>query len=48
MRVLVDLNLSPAWVAAFSSLTAHTSVFESGALVTIDERNARVRVLPIR
>jgi len=121
MRVLVDVNLSPAWVAAFAShgidavhwttigdprapdeaimqygrehgyvvfthdldfgallaltrargpsvlqvrtqnvlpsaiaalvikvLTAHTSVFESGALVTIDERNARVRVLPIR
>lgn len=29
-------------------LEAHTSVFEAGALVTIDERNARIRVLPIR
>ena len=29
-------------------LTAHASVFEQGALVTVDERNARIRVPPVR
>ena len=29
-------------------LIAHASVFEAGALVTIDQQNARIRVLPIR
>ena len=29
-------------------LTAHTSLFEAFALVTLDERNLRVRVLPLR
>jgi hypothetical protein len=43
-------NVLPSAIAALviKVLTAHTSLFESGALVTIDERNARVRVLPIR
>jgi len=29
-------------------LTTHASLIEAGALVTVDERNARIRVLPIR
>jgi predicted nuclease of predicted toxin-antitoxin system len=29
-------------------LTMHASLMEAGALVTVDERDARIRVLPIR
>jgi predicted nuclease of predicted toxin-antitoxin system len=43
-------NVLPTAIAALTIqvLTAHTSVFEAGALVTVDERSARIRVLPIR
>jgi len=29
-------------------VTEHTAALEAGALVTVDERNARVRILPVR
>ena len=43
-------NVLPNAIAelVINVLNAHTSMFEAGALVTIDERNARIRVLPIR
>jgi predicted nuclease of predicted toxin-antitoxin system len=69
VKVLVDVNLPPAWTGVLAEhhiaavhwtsvgdpraadaelmLTEHGAALESGALVTVDERAARVRVLPI-
>jgi predicted nuclease of predicted toxin-antitoxin system len=43
-------NVLPGAIAdlVMKVLIAHASVFDPVALVTVDERNARVRVLPIR
>jgi predicted nuclease of predicted toxin-antitoxin system len=56
MKILIDMNLSPTWVAVFanienlviSALRQFESELELGALVTIDRVQSRARILPIR
>ncbi|MDR1989612.1 MAG: DUF5615 family PIN-like protein [Acidobacteriaceae bacterium] len=59
MTILVDMNLSPAWVAALNDAGIEASHWSAvgaatatdadieGALVTIDSMRTRVRVLPL-
>lgn len=59
MKVLIDMNLSPRWIRGvdLQPSTIGVSVIrafhqmelelESGALVTIDPKRTRLRVLPL-
>jgi predicted nuclease of predicted toxin-antitoxin system len=55
MKLLVDMNLSPSWVAALAdsgqviaALLQMALELEDGALLTIDTSRTRVRVLPLQ
>jgi predicted nuclease of predicted toxin-antitoxin system len=59
MKFLIDMNLSPQWVSVFEDAgweAQHWSFIgkpnapdrEIGALITIDEKKSRARILPLR
>ena len=45
MRLLIDMNLSPDWVEHLEA--RGFDAVHWGAILTIDDLNVRVRVLPI-
>jgi predicted nuclease of predicted toxin-antitoxin system len=57
MKLLLDMNLSPDWVATLTQAgweAVHWSSIgdfranEAGALIVLDEVRARVRILPLK
>ncbi len=48
LRLIVDMSLPPAWVEVLqgAGIEARDAI-ERGALVTVDDARARVRLLPI-
>jgi hypothetical protein len=47
MKILLDMNLSPAWVCVvIKAIQQYGDHLLSGALISIDENKARVRILP--
>jgi predicted nuclease of predicted toxin-antitoxin system len=43
MKLLIDMKLA---TRLFSVLRKYQSTLEGGALITVDERTSRVRILP--
>ena len=47
MKLLLDMNVSPAWVSVLVA-DGHQAVhLEQGALVSVDRAQSRARVLPL-
>jgi hypothetical protein len=44
MKILIDMNLLATRL--IETIREHQAVIEKGALVTIDETKARIRILP--
>lgn len=44
MKLLLDMNLSPRWVDALKQVEEDLAV---GALLTIDPKRSRLRLLPL-
>jgi len=49
MRILIDMNLDPSYLAPFilRVLSQFQEALTAGALVSVDETTARARVLPL-
>ena len=51
MKLLLDMNVTQRWDLDFGDLlaaAATSEALEQGALVSVDLKNARVRLLPLR
>lgn len=46
MKLLIDMNLSPLWLVV-GVLRQYTTLLETGAIISVDEASARVRILPL-
>ena len=46
MKLLIDMNLSSQW-APVPETSGWTIYLDEGALVTIDEKRSRARILPL-
>jgi len=44
MRILIDMNLTPAWCGVLSE---HEMLLQAGALIVVEEWRSRVRILPL-
>jgi len=49
LKILIDMNLSPDHMGKFvvAAIRQHETDLKSGAIVVVEERKNRVRVLPI-
>lgn len=59
MKLIVDMNLSPSWCdrlarhgfeadAVARALSKYSEELQEGALLSIDAKGTRVRILPLR